>query len=381
MLVFLAVAIVLICGRLTAGRGDVSYFIVAGTDFVDPGKTLSPVAVQQGQGYDGQFFYKYALDPLDFSADGHGVHTDHPAYRMQRIAYPLMAWLLSLGGMPAAVPWALVLINMLAFLGIGFYMVRMVVHFGGSVMQGLYPLLLCGVYMSMARDLAEVSELFFFTASLYYLLIRRYPLFCVFATLTILSRETSIIAYIPLAGWFVLQAGRKRISPASLVFVAIPFLVFACWKAYIYVRIPSVADAAAGYGSLGVPFKGIVMGLKENLDLTSAKNVMQLMFWVLYLGWQVMFVIIVLRSTSFRGLLAPGGINVLKVIYLCWLLFAICFSATIYCDDWGFVRIFSLWNMVGFLLIIAERKTLGRSFTGYSAGLAALTIIRLIIRV
>jgi hypothetical protein len=60
------------------------------------------------KGYDGQFAYYIAVDPV-----GALTRLDNPAYRYQRILYPLLARLLSLG-QPAIVPWALVLINVVS---------------------------------------------------------------------------------------------------------------------------------------------------------------------------------------------------------------------------------------------------------------------------
>src|ERR1035437_8242846 len=102
LLIFLAVALVLTFGRLIKSQFNFSYFIVAGSDFVNSDKTLSPIIIQKGQGYDGQFFYRYALNPFDFNKNDYGVNVDHPPYRIQRIAYPLFAWSLSFGGIPAA---------------------------------------------------------------------------------------------------------------------------------------------------------------------------------------------------------------------------------------------------------------------------------------
>jgi hypothetical protein len=60
-------------------------------------------------GYDGRFVYYIARDPL-----GAVEKMDAPAYRYQRILYPALAWLLSAGGQPQLLPWALVAINLAA---------------------------------------------------------------------------------------------------------------------------------------------------------------------------------------------------------------------------------------------------------------------------
>jgi len=62
-------------------------------------------------GYDGQFSYYIARDPLSAPQ-----HMDVPAYRYQRILYPALARILSLGQLPL-IPWALLLINVVALAG------------------------------------------------------------------------------------------------------------------------------------------------------------------------------------------------------------------------------------------------------------------------
>ena len=73
LLIAFSVVLLLLAGRMVRGHFDASYFIVAGTDFVDGGKTTTPIVVQNGQGYDGQFFYRYALNPFDFDSHKYGV--------------------------------------------------------------------------------------------------------------------------------------------------------------------------------------------------------------------------------------------------------------------------------------------------------------------
>ena len=373
--------LLLVIGRLAVAHFDSTYFIVAGTDFVDTARTPSPVIVQPGQGYDGQFFYRYALHPFDLTPAANGITTDHPAYRIQRIGYPFMAWLLSAGGRPYAVPWAMLLLNIVAFAGIFFYTGRFITLMGGNVRQGLLPLLLCGLYMSLARDLSEVVELFFFTGALYYLFTSRYLLLCVFATLTIFCRETSVIAFLPLAACLLIRQVREGVRLPAMVAIVLPFLLFAVWKLIIYTYMVSPEAVTSSYRSLGIPFKGIISGFLLNYDLSDTRHILQFLFWVMYFIWQVLFAIKVCSAISLRSVPRLDNVAVLKVIYLVWLLFAVCFTDTIYCDDWGFVRIFSLWGMTGILILIAEKKRTHPLFNIYSATMVLLTIARLIIKV
>ena len=60
------------------------------------------------EGYDGQFAYYIAVDPTSARAK-----LDVPAYRYQRILYPLLARALGLGQM-AWIPWSLLVVNLVA---------------------------------------------------------------------------------------------------------------------------------------------------------------------------------------------------------------------------------------------------------------------------
>jgi hypothetical protein len=378
--IYALAALLLVLGRLAISGFDASYFIVAGTDYVDPHAIPTPLVLQPGQGYDGQFFYRYSLHPLDFSKQAHGITVDHPAYRMQRIGYPLLVWLLSLGGMPPLVPYSMVLVNLLAFLGIGYFTIKLTQLLGALTWQALYPLLLCGLYMSIARDLSEILELCCFSGMVYYLFARRYALLALFATLTILTRETAAIALLPVFVWLLLYWRHKGVAAKNVLFLAPPFLALLLWKGVIYLNIPSLTEASAGHTSIGMPLKGIVDGLRQNLDFTDNKHILQFIFWCLYMAWQILFAMQLFSKVSFRNLLANES-GALKLTYLVWLLFALCFSDNIYGDDWGFVRIFSLWNMVGILLIITTGKKTGKLFNAFSIAIVMFTIARLAVRV
>jgi len=102
--VTVAVCLLYVLGVLISAGGDPMTFALLGTRFSqgDPHGT---------EGYDGQFVYQIALDPL-----GAAPYIDVPAYRYQRILYPLLARLLALG-QPALIPWMLILVNLAAIGG------------------------------------------------------------------------------------------------------------------------------------------------------------------------------------------------------------------------------------------------------------------------
>lgn len=80
------------------------------TGWLELGDRISGGASESSDGYDGQFFYYIALDPDPSSVS---AKLDDPAYRYQRILYPLIARLVSLG-VEAWIPWAMLLIGLAA---------------------------------------------------------------------------------------------------------------------------------------------------------------------------------------------------------------------------------------------------------------------------
>src|SRR5688500_12450460 len=96
-------ALGVVFGRLLVpADGDISAFVVAGDNFVDPATVDPPIhVIEDSWGYDGQFFWRLGVDPFEWDLDRphHGVMFDS-AYRPPRIGYPLVAWALAGGHAP-----------------------------------------------------------------------------------------------------------------------------------------------------------------------------------------------------------------------------------------------------------------------------------------
>lgn len=140
--------------RFFATGGDPRDFILMGRVFIersgpsalivpDPHYSYSP------HGYDGQFCYYIALDPLNARA-----YIDAPAYRYTRILYPLTARALAFG-QPALIPYTLILVNWLAIGGGTLALAAWLKRRGRSpwfaLIYGLYP----GLLIALQRDLTE----------------------------------------------------------------------------------------------------------------------------------------------------------------------------------------------------------------------------------
>lgn len=375
----LSLLLIFVTGRYVVGGSDFTYFFVAGTDFVDAAQTPAPVIVQPGQGYDGQFFYRYALDPLDFSKSNHGITVDFVSYRIQRFGYPALAWIFSFGGNPQFVPFALVFVNLLAFMGILFFVQKFVLMTQSPIQNLLLPLFIFGIYMSVAKDLAEVTELFFFIGAMWFYFNKSFKLFSIFALSAVLCRETSLIAFVSLIGFELFSMLRAKKFDVKLIWMILPLVCFVIWKGIIINNTPN-ETALTGSGNLGLPFLGMFQGFKGNLDVSTTKNIFQLAFWILYFVWQLWLIKLVVSYLLQLNFSAQGHMLPLTWIYTAWLLFSILLSAAIYVDDWSFVRVFGLWNLTGMLILIFSRKTISNSFQVYSWILLVFTLGRLIIR-
>lgn len=102
---------VFVFARLSLSSFDWSSFVVAGDTFCNPAQVPASLTVlPQSDGYDGQFYYRLALNPVTSTPTASGVTLDAPAYRHQRILYSTLAFVLSLGRTDL-VPMMMVVIN------------------------------------------------------------------------------------------------------------------------------------------------------------------------------------------------------------------------------------------------------------------------------
>ena len=102
----------------TWAHGHISRFILVGRHFATPSQLPPGMPVAKTYGYDGQFFYRLALNPLNFHHTAYGITMDRP-YRYMRIGYPALTWLVS-AGQHALVPAMLVVVNIAALGAMGY---------------------------------------------------------------------------------------------------------------------------------------------------------------------------------------------------------------------------------------------------------------------
>ena len=117
--------------------------------FVMIGKQFDPTQGVTEMGYDGQFAYQIAKDPANAAA-----FLDEPAYRYQRILYPFLAHLLSLGNIDV-IPWMLILINIVSLILGTIATEELLIHHNHSRWYALAYGAFAGLLLSLRLNLTE----------------------------------------------------------------------------------------------------------------------------------------------------------------------------------------------------------------------------------
>lgn len=218
---------------LKAQGGDVTAFIVAGSRFTDPDRTLTPLKILPGAGYDGQFYYALALKPNTVIRSQGGVRLDNPPYRQQRILYPFLSWLLAGAGRPERVLWAMVWVNLLGLGWIGWFGARWAQWMGRHALWGVAVPLFPGFLLVLARDLTEIVELAFLCAAVWAYVGNRHSRAAFCLMLAVLAKETALVVVLA-AGICTLLSVTGRLYRPRWRFVAWPILAYGAWQIWIW---------------------------------------------------------------------------------------------------------------------------------------------------
>ena len=238
---------------LARAGGDPLVFVYLGGGFRD-GQPLG-----EKLGYDGQFAYLIALDPDPASV---AAQLDIPAYRYQRILYPLLARVFAFG-LPGLVPWTLVLVNFAAQIAGTFLLERILVLQGVSRWYALSYGLWAGLVMAVRLDLNEPLCYTLVACAALAHQRNRLWLSALWLGLAMFAKETAgvfLAAYLAsgLAASFTTPL-RPRPRSAWLPF-AVSLLPFALFQFLLLQWFGRFGFGAGGY--LGTPFEWIpYMGL------------------------------------------------------------------------------------------------------------------------
>jgi hypothetical protein len=243
-------------------KGHLSLFIMAGHVYTHRGQLPRGLLLVPSAGYDGQFYYRLALDPANWNATAFGITMDQ-SYRYTRIGYPLVAWLLS-AGQHQFVPAVLVAINLIAVAAMAMLGGMFARESGRHALWGLAFAAYFGLVISVGRDTAEpLAEACMLGGLLAY---RRgkYLLPPGLFAFGAITRETILLAPAAIAVTRLIAMARRRTGPglADLTWV-VPAVVYGLLEVAVHFVVkgefPLLANSSR---NLVVPFTAMVDALK-----------------------------------------------------------------------------------------------------------------------
>ena len=371
-ILFFLAALAALEGRLVLlDHRDITELLRVGSVYGHPGQVPRGVHVFQYTGYDGQFYYRMALDPANLHTTAFGITMDAP-YRFMRIGYSALAWLVSLG-QHAAVPYALVAINVAA-LGALAYLGGILAQEAGR--HALWGLLLAGYFGlmdSLSRDLTEpLGALCLIAGILAYR--KRHPLLAAAAFgYGVLTRETVLIVPAVLGVTRIIQIARRRARPGAddLAWI-VPAVVLAGWELMVKAAtgvFPILSDSGKNAGQ---PFSAAFSAIAHNFahpgtPVSSAPGAVII--------WDIEFVVLALFAVaallSLRATTVPVYERASFAVYLVVVFSLAPTNWDGYADLRSFVEVYLLAVLI---LLAAPRRRLA-SLGPLAACAASLVIL------
>lgn len=294
-------------------RHSISRFILIGENFAHPAQLPPGMPLRKAYGYDGQFYYRLAINPVNFAHTAYGITMDQ-AYRFMRIGYPVITWLAS-AGQRALVPWMLVAVNAAAIGVLGWLGGHIARQGGWHAAWGLLLPGYFGLVTSLSRDTAEPVAAAFMVAGLLAVRARRPGLAAGLLAFAALTRETAMVAVAALAIVRVTGLVRRRSGPGrdDLAWF-VPAAVFAAWQMVVYAFIGTFPLGADGSRNAGAPFAAPLEAIRYNLGHINWSGYNAVDIWLTELA--VLLVFAVAALCSLRTSRAPAHERLALVLFL-----------------------------------------------------------------
>jgi hypothetical protein len=303
----------------------ISRFILIGQHFAHPAQLPPGMPLRAAYGYDGQFFYRLAINPFNFSHSAYGITVDR-AYRFMRVGYPALTWLCSFG-QRALVPYMLVVVNVAALTALAAGGAVIARQGGRHAAWGLLLPAYFGLVTSLSRDTAEPVAAAFLVAGLLAIRGRRPVLAGSLLAFAALTRETAMVAVAALALLRVagLIRGWRRPGRDDVAWV-LPAAVFAAWQVLVYAVIGTFPLLADGGRNAGAPFIAPFEALRTNLGSIDWTSYNSADLWLAEMAVLLVFAIAALCSLQTSR--APAHERLALVLFL----FEICLVTP---DTWS----------------------------------------------
>jgi len=253
-------------------KGHLTLFIMAGRSYTDRARLPHGVLLVPSAGYDGQFYYRLALGPADWSRTAFGITMDQ-SYRYTRIGYPLLAWLASLG-QHQLVPVALVAINLLGVAAMAVLGGMFARESGRHALWGLAFAAYFGLVISVGRDTAEPLAEECMLGGLLAYRRARYVLAAALFAYGAITRETILFApgAIALTRLVAIACQRARPGRADLTWI-VPAAAYGAVELAVHFVVkgefPLIANSNR---NLTVPFRALIHALRYDIAHISTNH-------------------------------------------------------------------------------------------------------------
>lgn len=317
---------------------NITGFMVIGDYFQAPQIWNAQTLIHKGSvGYDGQFYYYIAHDPFILAHSY--THIDFPAYRYQRIIYPLTVWLMSFGQW-GLIPYMMVAVNFFSIV-LGTYLVNEILKYYGRNpwWSLLYPSF-WGFLLCLLRCLPEPLAITFVVLAVYaYLKEKRYGQI-IGLSLAALTQETTLLVTMA----FLFDAFRKKEfrQARDLVF---PFMAYGAWQIYLFSRFKTFSFLG-GTQNFGLPFWGL---LQKIFLLLRGNFSYEMLSQLLYL-----VIILILILVAFGQVFKR--INPLTLSFAGYALMVALLNRLIWVEPWSYGRA-TLGLLVFNLLVFTKEKS------------------------
>lgn len=246
-------------------KDDITRFVLAGSDFVNGLAPRGLYVFPKSPGYDGEFYYRLALDPLNLSRSAFGIRWDS-AFRVERIGYPTLSWLAAAGNR-SLIPDTEVAVNILALTVLGWLGGVLAQQAGRHAAWGLLVAGFWGFLFSIGRDLPEVVASCFLVGGLLVLRAGRPVVAGLLLGGAVLTLETTfdlVVAVALVDLWSLLKRHHRPVHQEAAWII--PGLAFGAWQLYALADIGILPLRSSGQDNLSAPFVHMLGALVHYLQ-------------------------------------------------------------------------------------------------------------------
>jgi hypothetical protein len=348
-----------VVASLRTRGNDVSRFVIAGGNGVDASKVPPGLTVMPGSGgYDGVIFYRLALNPFTSEATAHGITIDNPSYRQQRVGYPLLIRIASLGFV-RAIPTMMLALNVLAVLAIAAIGATIAHQLGHHAINGLLFALYPGFLLSMSRDTAEIVMVAFALAAFCAFNARRFLACGLLLTYAVLTRETALTIAIALAIAYVIERLLRRERRIAPIAFALPIATYAVWQLILAAQW-GVLPLRAGVPATARPFSEYARFFAAALP---RHDHLQRIYFA-----ECVFLAVIVATAVAVAIRSRVGVE-WRIAFLANLAIASTLPHSVWGEDFGFLRIFADLFLSAAILITGSRAPARWTALALTAGM------------